>query len=480
MPIHRAVLLLVPALLLLAGTLPAQEQPAGKPDAEKKAQGGNVVITNASVAGHEGLVTILVAGGKVRAVGPDLRAPRGAVRLDAAGAQVRPGRIDAWAGVRGADALGRGADAWNRYDAHAIEEALRNGVTTLCLTPGLGGGSGVLGVASVVKVRPGAPLADVVIVEEAAVVATLGAVDAGPIARANAWGDLREAFNGARRYRDALADYDEALEKYLEEAGIAAVDTQSGVAPVATPTRAGAPATPPPAHAADDPPPRPRGRRGGRPGPAPGPAPSAAEGEKKDEKKAEKPKRPGTDRAAALLVRVLEGELPLRVQANRAEDLVCALELQRELGVRLIIEGGLEAHLVADLLAAGPDGARVVLGDPLPPGDGSARPPRFAPGVAAALHRRAVPFALGTGDLDASRFVELVAALAASQGLDHAAAEEAITSRAAEVLGLGERLGKVAPGYDADLVLLARAPLGTAPAAEVVLVDGHVVWRRSP
>lgn len=472
---NRAALLLVPALLLAAGSLPAQEQPEKKPDDEKKAQGGSVVITNARVAGHEGRVTILVTGGKVRAVGAEVRAPRGTTRLDAAGAQVRAGRIDAWAAVRGDDALGRGADAWNRYDAHRIEEALRNGVTTVCLTPGLGGGSGVLGVASVVKMRPGAALKDALVVEQAAVVASLGAIGAGPIARASAWGSLRGAFEGARRYRDALVEYDEALKKYLEEAGIAAVDTRAGVAPVATPT----PAAPTPGHATTEAPPRPDRPRGGRRGgpPGPGASPPATTEAKKDEKKAERPKRPGTDRAAALLVRVLEGELALRVQANRAEDIVCALELERELGVRVIIEGGLEAHLVADLLEERE--AHLILGDPLPPGDGSARPPRFAPGVAAALHRRGVPFALGTGDLDASRFVELVAALAAAQGLDRAAAEEAITSRAAEALGLGERLGKVAPGYDADLVIMAREPASQAQA-EVVLVDGHIVWRRSP
>ena len=64
--------------------------------------------------------------------------------------------------------------------------------------------------------------------------------------------------------------------------------------------------------------------------------------------------------------------------------------------------------------------------------------------------------------------------------LEPAAAELAITAGAAELLGLGDRLGKVAPGYDADLVVLAREPLATSPSAEVVIIDGHVVWRRAP
>lgn len=456
----RALLLALPTLLL-AGGLAAQEDARGA-----------LVITNARVAGHERPVTIVVAGGKVRAVGPDARPPRGATRLDARGAAVVPGRIDAWAGVGGADALGRGVDGFDPHDRHAIEEALRNGVTTVFLSP-RGGGAGVLGAGSVVKLRPGAPLKDVVVAEEAAVVAGVGELDAGPLARVSAWGDLRRAFDAARRYRDAVADYDEALAKWAAEVGAdtAPVDSRGGVAPVGSPSRAPTAAEPDP----------PRPRRRGPPRPEPGPPPPTAPAQQPqgEAKKGERPRRPNPDRVAALLARVLEGELPLRVRAQRAEDIVAALELAREQGVpSLIIEGGLEAHRVVDLLAARE--AKVVLGDPLPPGDGRARPPALAIDLAGALEARGVPFALGTGDLAASRFVELAAALAAGQGLDRGVAEAAVTTRAAELLGLGERLGRVAPGYDADLVVLSREPLATAPAAEVVVVDGHIVWRRAP
>ncbi|MCO5171496.1 MAG: amidohydrolase family protein [Planctomycetes bacterium] len=456
----RALLLALPTLLL-AGGLAAQED----------ARGGSLVVTNARVAGHEGAVTIVVAGGKVRAVGRDARAPRGAPRLDAGGALVVPGRIDAWAGVSGADPLGRGVDGFDPHDRHALEDALSNGVTTVFLSP-RGNGAGVLGAGSVVKLRPGAALKDVVVAEEAAVVTGVGELDAGPLARINAWGDLRRAFDAARRYRDAQADYDEALKKWAAEVGAdaAPVDSRGGVAPVGSPSRAPTVAEPDP--------PRPRRRGPPRPEPAPTP-PSAPQAQGAEPKKGERPRRPNPDRVAALLGRVLEGELPLRVRAQRAEDIVAALELAREQGVQhVIIEGGLEAHRVADLLAARE--AKVVLGDPLPPGDRRARPPELAADLAGALQRRGVPFALGTGDLAASRFVELAAALAASRGLDRAAAEEAITARAADLLGLGDRLGRVAPGYDADLVILGRAPLATAPAAEVVIVDGHVAWRRAP
>ncbi len=59
------------------------------------------------------------------------------------------------------------------------------------------------------------------------------------------------------------------------------------------------------------------------------------------------------DPALEVLVQVLDGELPLRVFARRAQDVQTALRLRQEFGwPRMVIEEGTEAYRVADLLAA--------------------------------------------------------------------------------------------------------------------------------
>ncbi len=83
----RPPLLALCSALALAAASPAQER-RGADD------GGRLVVTGAQVDGFDAPVTILVAGGKVRAIGPDVRAPRGTPRLDAGGARVVPGRIE--------------------------------------------------------------------------------------------------------------------------------------------------------------------------------------------------------------------------------------------------------------------------------------------------------------------------------------------------------------------------------------------------
>src|SRR5688500_19979618 len=118
----RLVLIALALCLLGGANLPAQEAEAKK---------GALLITNARVG--DAVVSILIAGGKIRAIGADVRAPRATPRLDAKGSRVAPGRIDAWAAVSGGDPLGRAKDALDSYDAHAIDEALCDGVTTVYL-----------------------------------------------------------------------------------------------------------------------------------------------------------------------------------------------------------------------------------------------------------------------------------------------------------------------------------------------------------
>ena len=57
----------------------------------------DLVITNARVVGEAETVHVVVRGGTIRAIGRQVRAPRSAPQVDAKGAWLLPGRIDAWA-----------------------------------------------------------------------------------------------------------------------------------------------------------------------------------------------------------------------------------------------------------------------------------------------------------------------------------------------------------------------------------------------
>ena len=61
--------------------------------------------------------------------------------------------------------------------------------------------------------------------------------------------------------------------------------------------------------------------------------------------------------------------------------------------------------------------------------------------------------------------------------MSRASSEAAVTTRAAKLLGL-EKVGQVKGGFFADLVILGNDPLG-AEVPQAVLVEGHVVYRRT-
>jgi imidazolonepropionase-like amidohydrolase len=67
------------------------------------------------------------------------------------------------------------------------------------------------------------------------------------------------------------------------------------------------------------------------------------------------------------------------------------------------------------------------------------------------------------------------AAMAAAHGLGREAALEALTLGAARLLGIDDRVGSLAPGKDADLVLFDGDPFETTSHVCGVVIDGRVV-----
>ena len=60
-------------------------------------------------------------------------------------------------------------------------------------------------------------------------------------------------------------------------------------------------------------------------------------------------------------------------------------------------------------------------------------------------------------------------------GLDEEEALAAITVNAARILGVGDRLGSLAPGRDADLVVMDGHPFQWDSKVVHVLIDGREV-----
>ncbi|MCU0256344.1 MAG: amidohydrolase family protein [Vicinamibacterales bacterium] len=97
---------------------------------------------------------------------------------------------------------------------------------------------------------------------------------------------------------------------------------------------------------------------------------------------------------------------------------------------------------------------------------------------AALLRKAGVTIAMQSGFegyVPKTRVVLFEAALAAARGLGFDAALAAITIDAARLLGIDGRVGSIAAGKDADLVLFDGDPFEYTTHVSGVVIDGQVV-----
>jgi imidazolonepropionase-like amidohydrolase len=178
------------------------------------------------------------------------------------------------------------------------------------------------------------------------------------------------------------------------------------------------------------------------------------------------------------LIPVLQGRVPMLVQADRASDIDAALRLAREFGFRLIVGGGAEAWRVADRLRA----ANV----PVLTGAMNNIPQSFTTlgtrqenvgllrraGVAVVVIGNA-----GGGDEETfnARNVRFEAGNAVAYGATWDDALRAVTLTPAEVFGVADRVGSLVPGKDANVVVWSGDPFEFRTDAEHVFIRGRSV-----
>ena len=182
--------------------------------------------------------------------------------------------------------------------------------------------------------------------------------------------------------------------------------------------------------------------------------------------------RPGR----AELLSALTGETPVFIQAWATQDIRTAVFLAEEMAaegmgtMRLVIDSGAEAWREPDLLVR--SGAAVCL-PPLPANGRTTENAFMSLDTAAKLHEAGVKGALsahsgyGSGNTLAEQAV-----YARRGGLPFDEALAAVTTVPASLLGVSDRVGTIAAGRDADLVLWNGTPFEFTTRPVGVVLDG--------
>ena len=185
--------------------------------------------------------------------------------------------------------------------------------------------------------------------------------------------------------------------------------------------------------------------------------------------------KPDFDMKLEALLKVLKGEIPLKAHAHRADDILTAIRIAKEFGVRITIEHCTEGHLITDILLE--ENVNVITGPFLT--DRSKIELRNqsikAPGI---ISKAGVKTAIMTDHpCTPVQYLPLCAAVAVKEGMDEEEALKAITINAAEITGIADRVGSLETGKDADMVIMDGHPLELKSKVLYTIINGQVVYR---
>jgi hypothetical protein len=201
-------------------------------------------------------------------------------------------------------------------------------------------------------------------------------------------------------------------------------------------------------------------------------------------------RRPDADRSLEALFPIVSGKMPVVFNANSEREIIRSIDMIREFKLNGIIAGGQEAWKVADRLKAAnipvllslnfPKRTTAASVDADPDSLETLRLRADAPKNAGRLAAAGVRFAFNTSGVTAIGDAFTNAGKAVENGLSREAAIRAMTLGAAEILGVGDRLGSIEPGKIANLTLVKGDLFGKDKFVPQVIVDGKVFEIKEP
>ena len=187
-------------------------------------------------------------------------------------------------------------------------------------------------------------------------------------------------------------------------------------------------------------------------------------------------KNPPFDMKLESMIPVIEGKIPLKAHAHRADDILTSIRIAKEFGVKLTLDHCTDGALIADELAQ--EGLPAFVG------------PTFGNKSKIELANKSfeTPKILAEAGVKVSiitdapviplQYLPMCAALAVNAGLDTQTAWKAITINAAESTGIGDRVGSLEAGKDGDVVIWTADPMTTVGAESyTTIIDGKVVYQ---
>jgi imidazolonepropionase-like amidohydrolase len=183
---------------------------------------------------------------------------------------------------------------------------------------------------------------------------------------------------------------------------------------------------------------------------------------------------PARDLGYEAMAEVLTKKQRVRAHVHAATDVMTLLRLTDEFGFDLTLHHSTEAYKVADEIAKrGVSAVVLPLGDRIGFTDEAMRGP-------AILAKAGVKIALHTDHpVINQKWLRLCAALAIRYGLPEDEALKAVTRNVAEIARVGDRVGSIEVGKDADFVVMNGTWYEPSSRVDLVFGNGAVIYDRA-
>ncbi|WP_409270351.1 amidohydrolase [Neobacillus sp. SCS-31] len=176
------------------------------------------------------------------------------------------------------------------------------------------------------------------------------------------------------------------------------------------------------------------------------------------------------------LRKALNREIPIRVHAHRADDIMAALRFADEFGLDVRIEHCTEGHLIASELTG--LGLKVSVGPTLTRRS-KVELKNKSWTTYQELSKHGIEVSITTDHpYTPIQYLNVCAAIAVREGLSEQKALEGITILPARNLGVDHRIGSIEEGKDADLVLWNFHPFHFLSKPLWTMIDGIFVFQK--
>jgi len=175
------------------------------------------------------------------------------------------------------------------------------------------------------------------------------------------------------------------------------------------------------------------------------------------------------------IIKALNREIPVRIHAHRADDIMSAIRFADEFNLDLRIEHCTEGHLIAEELAG--LNLKVSVGPTLTRRS-KVELKNKSWKTYQELTDHGVEVSVTTDHpYTPIQYLNLCASIAVREGLSEQKALEGITILPARNLRVDDRIGSIEPGKDADLVLWNQHPFHFSAKPIWTMVNGKIVYQ---